>query len=138
MLKLSFTLAEAAARGFTDGIAKDHYEAGIKASFDYWNVDGADDYILKDDVAYNQDVWKELIGTQAWIAYYNNGYNGWTSWRRLDMPILVPPPGMVQSDIPTRFTYPVFEQTLNGANYNEAAAAIGGDDLTTKLFFDKH
>jgi hypothetical protein len=137
-VEVEFYLAEAAARGFTDGIAKDHYEAGIKASFDYWNVDGADDYILKDDVAYNQDVWKELIGTQAWIAYYNNGYNGWTSWRRLDMPILVPPPGMVQSDIPTRFTYPVFEQTLNGANYNEAAAAIGGDDLTTKLFFDKH
>jgi len=37
MLKLSFYLAEAAARGFTDGIAKDHYEAGIKASMNYWN-----------------------------------------------------------------------------------------------------
>jgi len=40
--------------------------------------------------------------------------------------------------IPSRFTYPVFEQTLNPANYAEASAAIGGDLLTTKLFFDKH
>jgi len=48
-----------------------------------------------------------------------------------------PPPGMTQSDIPLRFTYPVFEQTLNGASYTEAAAAIGGDDLTTRLFFLK-
>ena len=42
------------------------------------------------------------------------------------------------SDYPVRFTYPIIEQNVNGSNYNAAAAAIGGDEVTTKLFWDKY
>ena len=138
--EVEFLLAEAAARGLTNDDPETHYNHGIEASFDFWGIGDVATYLAKPEVAYSTAAatWQEVIGTQAWIAYYNNGYLGWTSWRRLDAPEFKPPPGMVQSDIPTRFTYPVFEQTLNGANYTEAAAAIGGDDLTTKLFWDKH
>ena len=45
-----------------------------------------------------------------------------------------PPEGV--TTILTRFTYPINEQTLNAANYQAAATAIGGDLLTTKLFWD--
>ena len=31
------------------------------------------------------------IGEQAWIALYNRGFEAWTSWRRLDFPVLVAP-----------------------------------------------
>jgi len=139
-VEVEFYLAEAAARTIIpEGDAPTHYENGIKASFAWWGVDGADDYIAKPEVAYATAVgtWEEKIATQAWIAFYNNGYLGWTEWRRLQYPTFVPPPGAAMSDIPLRFTYPVFEQTLNGANYNAAASAIGGDNLTTKLFFLK-
>jgi len=34
--------------------------------------------------------------------------------------------------------YPINEQTLNKANRAAAAAAIGGDLLSTKLFWDIH
>jgi hypothetical protein len=33
--------------------------------------------------------------------------------------------------------YPINEQTLNGASREAAAAAIGGDLATTKLWWDK-
>jgi len=34
-------------------------------------------------------------------------------------------------------TFPIEEQTLNPANYKAAASAIGGDKITTKIFWDK-
>ena len=72
----------------------------------------------------------------SWVALYNIGFEGWTSWRRLDFPMLVAPPDAV-SGIPVRFTYPIIEQTLNAASYQSASAAIGGDAVETKLFWDK-
>ncbi|MBC8553997.1 MAG: SusD/RagB family nutrient-binding outer membrane lipoprotein [Candidatus Brocadiales bacterium] len=139
-VEVEFYLAEAAARANDADAAETHYNAGITASFDYWGVAGAADYLLTPAVAYTTatGTWQEKIATQAWIAFYNNGYEGWTEWRRLDYPNFHLPPDTDLTEVPTRFTYPVFEQTLNGANYTAAASAIGGDLLTTKLFFDKH
>ncbi len=138
-VEAEFYQAEAAAKGFTNDLPEDHYNAGITASFDYWGIDGVADYLAKPEVAYATATgdWKQKIATQAWIAYYNNGYLGWTVWRRLGHPLLDPPPGMTQADIPLRFTYPVFEQTLNGANYTAAASAIGGDLMSTRLWYLK-
>ncbi|MAZ93902.1 MAG: SusD/RagB family nutrient-binding outer membrane lipoprotein [Lentimicrobiaceae bacterium] len=136
-----FYLAEAAERGFTNGIAEEHYNKGIEASFDFWGVDGLADYMAQDGVNYNS-TWlgSSKLATQSWFAAYNNGYLGWTVWRRWGNESLpfVEPPSVQEGDpesIPVRFTYPVFEQTLNAENYQQAAAAIGGDKLTTKLFF---
>jgi hypothetical protein len=135
-----FYLAEGAARGFNvGGTAKDLYESAISASFDFWGADSVDLYLANPDVAYNTaaGTWKEKIGTQEWIAFYTRGLEGYTSWRRLDFPVLNIPPTITNySDIPKRFTYPVNEQTLNKANYESAAAAIGGDDLLTRIFWD--
>jgi len=55
----------------------------------------------------------------------------------LDFPVLLPPE-TAESVLPLRLTYPTTEQTLNGANRAAAAAAIGGDNVGTKLFFDKN
>jgi hypothetical protein len=71
---------------------------------------------------------------------YTRGFEGYTFFRRLDYPAFVMPPNPPTGvdKIPTRFTYPINEQTLNAKNYTAAAAAIGGDLLTTKLFWDKY
>jgi hypothetical protein len=136
--EVEFYLAEAAARADNDAGTIEHYNAGITASFDYWSVAGADDYIASDSVTYDPaKTWEEQIGTQSWIAFYNNGYLGWTVYRRLGFPIMPVAEDATISVIPTRFTYPIDEQTLNPANYAEASAAIGGDLLTTKLWFEK-
>jgi Starch-binding associating with outer membrane len=137
----NFLMAEAVERNFITGDAAAYYAAAIKASADYWHVPSAetDAYLAKAEVAYATAAgdWKQKIGTQKWIALYNRGFDAWTEWRRFDQPTLVAPPQAV-TDIPLRYTYPVQEQTLNADNYTAAAAAVGGDDVRTKLFWDNH
>jgi len=145
-----FALAEAKARGFNvPGTAEGHYNNAVAASIVYWGGSATDaaTYLARPDVAYataSAD-YKETIGTQKWIALYNRGFESWTEWRRLDFPKLVPPsaatappgesvpPGLT---IPVRIIYPISEQTQNGAARAAAAAAIGGDLVTTKLWWD--
>ena len=139
--EILFYLAEAAERGITvPQTAEDYYNDAIEASFDFWDVSDAASYIAKPEVAYAtaQGDWKEKIGTQAYLAFYTRGLEGWTEWRRLDQPAFNMPPNPIPDDIPTRFTYPVNEQTLNPDNYKAAATAVGGDELTTKIFWDKN
>jgi hypothetical protein len=139
--EVEFLLAEAAARGFAvEGTAEEHYNKAITASIEYWGgtEEQAEIYLSQPDVAWStaSGDWKEKIGVQKWIALYNRGFDAWTEWRRLDYPELTPPPGMDQEDIPVRYTYPVLEQNLNTANYEAAASAIGGDVISTRLFWD--
>lgn len=136
-------LAEAAARGgYSVGTVEAHYTAGITSSLTRWGVAPADiaAYLANPAVNYATAVgtWQQKIGTQAWLALYARGLQGFTEWRRLDYPILTKTPAIeAYSDIAKRYTYPTSEHTLNPESYKAAAAAIGGDKLTTKLFWDK-
>jgi hypothetical protein len=137
-----FLRAEAKERGWNvAGSAETHYNNAVKSSITYWGgaAADADTYLGQADVAYATAAgdWKQKIGTQKWIALYNRPYEGWTELRRLDYPKITAPVG-AKSGFPTRFSYPLNEQTLNGANYTAAASAIGGDVVTTKLFWDKN
>jgi hypothetical protein len=142
--EIQFYLAEAAARSLIAGNAEDFYVKGITASFQTWGITDTatvNPYLRQDKVKYSSTAsgatYKQKIGTQSYIAFYDRGEPAWNNWRRLDFPIFNPPKGMTQADIPVRYIYPGVEQTLNGANYTEAAAAIGGDFKSTKLFWDK-
>jgi hypothetical protein len=137
--EVRFLLAEALERGFAvGGTVQDHYNEAIKASIIYWGGTDAEvtAYLAQPSVAYATAAgdWKAKIGTQKWIALYNRGYDAWLEWRRLDAPSLSPPvEGLV---VPLRMIYPVNEATLNGANRNAAASAIGGDTSATPLWWD--
>lgn len=145
-VEVEFLLAEAAARtGYNVTDAESHYKAGITANFNYWEADGLSDYLAKPEVDYNSALgtstsdpkWKEVIGTQAWLALYNRTFAPYLSVRRLDYPILTKPFN-ADSGFPVRYTYPANEQSLNTTNYNAASDAIGGDKPETKLFWDKY
>ncbi|SHK61013.1 SusD/RagB family nutrient-binding outer membrane lipoprotein [Hymenobacter psychrotolerans] len=140
--QVEFMIAEAVARGygsFTGSVAS-HYDAAITASILEWGGTTAEAtaYLAQPGVAYATAAgdYKQKIGYQKWIALYNQPTEAWKEWRRLDSPTLVAP-SSARSAIPVRLLYPVVEQNINGANYSEAAAAIGGDVVTTKLFWDK-
>ncbi|WP_281238812.1 SusD/RagB family nutrient-binding outer membrane lipoprotein [Flavobacterium praedii] len=142
--EVQFYLAEATERGYTTGgTAKSFYDNAVTSSIVYWGgtVSDATTY-LTNDAPYTGGVnWKKEIGTQASIAFYNRGFEAWTSYRKLDFPVLDAPANAAtaaEGVVPRRFTYPVNEQTLNKANYSTAATAIGGDKLKTKLFWDKN
>ena len=135
-VEVEFLLAEAAERGIGATGAADHYANAITASVIYWGGDetAAIDYIAT--VPYASATWKEILGTQKWLALYNRGVEGWAEWRRLDFPILNVPEGMVYGDIPVRMPYPYDEVAQNGANYYAASDAIGGDLTSTHVFWD--
>lgn len=138
--EVEFYLAEAAARGFSvPGTAAENYAEAITASMNYWGItdeDAIEAYLSQPEVTFEAATFKEDIGVQKWISLYNRGYDAWVEWRRLDYPNLEVPEDAVLDYIPVRFPYPVVEQNLNTANYNAAAAAIGGDQANTQIFWD--
>jgi hypothetical protein len=141
----SLLLADAANRGFAVGAAADVlYTNGITANMQYWGVPQADidTYLARTDVAFATATGtaKQKVAYQLWVAYYNRGFEAWTEYRRLDFPVLVAPStatAAAEGKVPVRLTYSHLEPTLNGSNYTAASTAIGGDKLTTKLFWDK-
>jgi len=141
--EVAFLKAEAVARGINlGGTVSVHYDNAITLSITEWGGSEADasNYLTQSSIPYataNGD-WKEKIATQKWIAMYGIPFEGWTAWRLLDKPTLNAPEGMSYSDIPTRILYPTTEAQLNGTAYNSAASKIGGDEKTTKLFWDKN
>jgi hypothetical protein len=145
--EMEFYKAEAVERGYAiSGTAEQHYNNGIDASIEEWGGTAAQALAYRTQPAVNYSTamgtYKQKIGLQSWIALYNRGYDAWTQWRRLDYPILPVPSGALFADgeepkVIVRMTYPVVEQNLNKANYEAAAAAVGKDQITQKLWFDK-
>jgi hypothetical protein len=127
-----------------------HYEAGVTASLEYWGADAdASAAYLAALPAANM----ENVMTQKYIALYMNGYEAWAEWRRTGFPKSIVQVGeltgptvdgtpveftaIAGTAIPRRLTYPVQEFTINKANADAAAAAIGGDEFSTRLIWDK-
>ena len=155
--EVNFYLAEAAARGYAVGNTPEYYyKKAITLSCEFWGVTPEDTntYLTNPQVAYTTaattpiagfpgtgtGTWQEKIGYQEWIALYNRSFQSWTAYRRLDFPILISHPRSVaasEGKVPVRWTYPSEEQTVNGTNWQAASTAIGGDKLTTRIFWDK-
>jgi hypothetical protein len=136
--EVEFYLAEAATRGYAvGGTSESHYVAGIEASLDYWGASDATAFLADPTVAFATASGTDLqkIARQKYIALFNRGLEAWTEYRRLDYPEFKVPP-VTNGDFPIRYTYPNSEQTSNGENYTAAAAAIGGDVVTNKVFWD--
>jgi hypothetical protein len=141
--EVEFLLAEAAARGgySVTGTADSHYNTAITTSIQDEGGSAADatTYLAQPSVAYATAIGStpiKRIGFQKWISLYDQPVESYKEWRRLDSPALFPGDDAL-SAIPLRFKYPVIEQNLNTANYNAASTAIGGDKVTTKIFWDK-
>lgn len=142
--EVEFLRAEAIERGFNvSGTASEHYSNAITASILQWGGtdDAAATYLKRPDVAYNTAAgdYKQKIGYQKWIALYDECFQSWVEMRRLDAPgeKIVPLPEGAQSGYPNRFPYPQNEQSYNPEGYAAGAAAIGGDEVETKLWWDK-
>ena len=143
--EVNFYLAEAAANGLSVGNNTEfYYNAAITASFENWGIkDQAAAYLLNPKVNFTTasgPTDEEKIANQEWIALYNRGFESWTAYRRLNFPLLVAPTNAypeAEGEVPKRLTYPINEQTVNGKNYTAGSAAIGGDKLKTKIFWDK-
>lgn len=137
--------AEAAQRGWITASAKDLYEAGIKASFEQWGAEGADDYVASAGVAYGSAPEGELyqIAIQRWIAsYLSHGGEAWADWRRLDIPFMPVGPGAIDSGnthYPYRLGYySDYDVAYNYDNYLEALKDLSGgeDNVSNRVWWD--
>lgn len=135
--EVEFLQAEAIARGLVSGDAEMHYNKGIEASIAYWtgSTDGVADYLAQTAVKYDAANWKKSIGTQKWIALYTKGFEAWSSWRLLDYPAMNVA-AMSGLPVPRRYLYGNDDAQINGDNYDAASAAMGGDALDSRVFWD--
>jgi hypothetical protein len=114
--EVEFLLAEAVERNIAvGGTASSHYDQAITASMEYWGATPTDvtAYLTQPAVDYATATgnWKQKIGEQSYLALYNRGFESWTSYRRLDFPVLTAPVDAAVTEIPSRYTYPAAEQT---------------------------
>ncbi|ENA1803782.1 SusD/RagB family nutrient-binding outer membrane lipoprotein [Flavobacterium psychrophilum] len=146
-----FLLADAKDKGYAiTGTTQDWYNKGITASMESWGVATADitTYLAKPSVAFTSAIGingeavnaTQKIAYQLWLSYGNRGFEAWTEYRRLDYPKLQAPANAEQeagNKVPVRLFYSRSDISTNNANYQAAANKIGGDKLTTKIFWDK-
>lgn len=140
--EVSFTLAEAAERGWIAGSAAAYYNQGITASMEQWGVNAAAiaAYIAQPGIVYTPGVaGLRQIATQKWIALYTDGVEAWAEWRRTCIPTtVVPGPDAVINTVPRRYQYSTREHSVNSANLDAAVARQGADEFTTRMYWDSN
>lgn len=133
-----FDLAEAAQRGWITGSATFYYESAIKAHFGYLKVPMPTDYLSQPTIALNGNDNLNKILTQKWVALISNGHEAWFNIRRTGMPALIAgPDNMNDNRFPVRYFYPEGEQATNSQNYKVAVTQLGGDNINSKVWWEK-
>ncbi len=143
----SLLLAEAAQRGWIEGSAKDFYENGIRADMEVYALYPETEpiseaevsaYLSDPAVAFNEAAALELINTQYWVVNIRNGTEAFANFRRTGYPTLQPNlfNNNLQGGFARRLSYPDHEASSNAENYRAAAAAMGGDNLVSRVFWD--
>ena len=159
--ELKFILAEAAYKGYIGGgetKAGEYYLEGIMTSYAQygddliaavdnalglpsptWDTDSlALDFIAKDYWGWDAGNAMELIGTQKWVAMYDQGLQSFIEWRRIGYPVLIPAAeGMNDGKVPIRFPYPTDEYARNPSNLEAGIGLLNGpDNLNTPVWWD--
>jgi hypothetical protein len=139
--------AEAADRGWTSETPNTAtlYQEGITLSFLQWGLDAPDiTYFNSPNIALAEPPGTganlEQIAIQQYVAFYPDGVQGWSNWRRTNYPELVPAPDASNNPkvIPRRYMYGPEDYTLTKASVEEAVARLpGGDRMDSRVWWDK-
>ncbi|MDB5287478.1 MAG: SusD/RagB family nutrient-binding outer rane lipoprotein [Mucilaginibacter sp.] len=144
-------LAEAATRGWATGVAATHYANALTADMQTLAQLNASPIAVVDPAGIATYVAThplvpatalQQINTEYWVetcATFNFNET-FANWRRSGFPVLTPVayPGQYTSGtIPRRMPYPITLAQTNSANYQAAVTSIGGDNFTTRVWWDK-
>jgi hypothetical protein len=131
----------------TTGTVEEYYNAGVRAhmeqlaSYDPGSAvpgPAIDAYLQANPFDPARAL--EQINTQYWIASFLNGPEAWANFRRSGYPNLAPNPfpgSQVPGGFIRRLTYPNSEISVNRANIDAAISRMGGDNLSTRVWWDK-
>lgn len=135
--ELQFLLAEAALKGYISGSAATYYQAGIQASFDYFNTPVPANYFDRVNIKFNGTDDLQKIMTQKWLAHFMNGYEAWLDIRRTGFPKLKVAQDNLNNNVyPVRFHYPESEQAANPEKYQAALVQAGPDTYNRKGWWE--
>lgn len=142
--------AEAADRGWTTETAQTTtlYNNGITASHTMWGLAAPTaGYLASPAVALpnapGTGANLSFIHLQQYVAYYPDGLQGWSNWRRTDVPTLTPAPDASNTPkvIPRRYMYGSTDYSLNGDSVKAAVkrqfGAENKDLMDSKIWWDK-
>lgn len=133
--ELNLILAEAAFDGDISGDTRSYFEKGVIASFAQYGLTVPADYFTTVGA-----VTKANILEQKWIALFGQGIEAWIEKRRTGLPVFPAADSRAvfvnDGVLPTRFTYPNSEYSLNQANVEAGTKLNGGaNDMKTKLWW---
>lgn len=124
--------AEAIQRGWVAGSAATAYQTGIQRSWEQWGVYDATaftSFMAQPNISLATNPLTK-IQTQQWVAFYPDGVQGWSNWRRTGVPALTPAVGTGTPDlpIPRKLPYGPDEFNYNKTNADAGAAkyTVGG------------
>ena len=139
--EVEFLLAEAAIKGWHNGDATAHYNAGVKSSMQQWTMFD-DSFVVTDEevdayLAANPfDGSEKMIGEQHWASNFMQWFEAYSNWRRTGYPELTPvvyPGNASGGTIFRRIEYNTVEASIN------PNLSIGGtlpDDVKTRVWWD--
>lgn len=134
--EVEFIRAELAQRGIIVADAKAAYERGVKAAIEQWGVIIPSNYFTNTTAAYNGTL--ERIMLQKYYALFFTDYQQWFEYRRTGFPVLPKNAGMLNDQkVPVRFRFPTTVSSNNNDNYLKAINNMGGDNINTKLWWEK-
>ncbi|MCL7986615.1 SusD/RagB family nutrient-binding outer membrane lipoprotein [Sphingobacterium sp. lm-10] len=141
--ELQFILAEAAIKGYiSTGSAREYYERGTIAGIQLWGHQVPSFYLSTEltswDDSFDEFQKMELIHLQKYYALFFTDMQSWFEYRRTGHPVLPIGSGHLNGGkMPVRLNYPVYVQNANRANYQQAVAAQGPDNINTPVWWQK-
>jgi hypothetical protein len=161
-------IAEARETGWVPGDAKAAYDMGVSLSFAQWGQSVPGAYLTTGPANYNTGAGVASIGgasvpgsnaltpnkrariaLQQYIAFYPDGIQGWSSWRRSEQIAGIPDRGVpdirptifntnTSGKIPRRFVYGTSEYSFNNTKLMAALQRLpGGDIQDERVWWDK-
>jgi hypothetical protein len=130
------------------------YENGVRASLEKWGVDEAAITAFVNNLPPASE---ETVLTQKYVALYMQPLEAWSEYRRTGYPNTLVLPGQTYTytddlgvsttltfepiggatDLPNRCKYLLNEASINEANLEEAIARMGGDEISTKMWWQE-
>ena len=134
--ELQFILAELSFKNIIGGNTETYYKNGVTSIIEQWGAVVPANYFTNTNVAYNQSL--ERIMLQKYLSLFFVDHQQWYEFNRTGLPML-PNNGGLMNDgkMPKRFMYPPNAKMMNPENYQNAAQAIGGDNINTKLWWQQ-
>lgn len=140
--ELNFILAEAAAKNYISADAKALYEEGVKSNIELWGQTFTADYFLNPEASFTANASEtekiEKIQLQKYFAMIFTDFQQFHEYRRTKALKLYKGVALENNGImPSRLVYPITTQSYNKKNYDQAVAAMGGDNINVKVWWNQ-